>query len=272
MGSYRTKEDDVAKISTFVFIMNFPESFSAKELFHSCKQYGHVMDSFIPTKRSKSGKRFGFVRFINVFNEERLVNNLCTVWIDRYKLQANIARFHRPPMNGRKHLPKDAGRVKSNNTNAYMNCNVSKNVNGITNGGNLYMNVVKGQMQPRSRDSQAIPAVVLDDECLLSRDLSKSLLGRVKEFASLANLKMASSNEGFMDIKIQYMGELWVMMEFVTEESIKLFRDNVSVGSWFSQIKQASMDFVTKGKIAWVEIEGGDVFPFEMLMHLYEVR
>ncbi|GJW59292.1 RNA-directed DNA polymerase, eukaryota [Tanacetum coccineum] len=113
MGSYRTKEDDVAKISTSVFITNFPESFSAKELFHSCKQYGHVVDSFIPTKRSKSGKRFGFVRFISVFNEERLVNNLCTVWIDRYKLHANIARFHRPPVNGRNHLPKDAGRVKS---------------------------------------------------------------------------------------------------------------------------------------------------------------
>ncbi|GJU93124.1 RNA-directed DNA polymerase, eukaryota [Tanacetum coccineum] len=198
MGSYRTKEDDVAKISTSVFITNFPESFSAKELFHSCKQYGHVVDSFIPTKRSKSGKRFGFVRFINVFNEERLVNNLCTVWIDRYKLHANIARFHRPPVNGRKHLPKDAGRVKSSNTNAYMNDNVSKNVNGITGGGNSYMNVVKGQMQPRSGDSQAVPAVVLDDECLLSRDLSKSLLGRVKEFASLANLKMALSNEGFV--------------------------------------------------------------------------
>ncbi|GJY09056.1 RNA-directed DNA polymerase, eukaryota, partial [Tanacetum coccineum] len=198
--SFLTKEDAVAKISTSVFITNFSESFSAKELFHSCKQYGHVVDSFIPTKRSKSGKRFGFVRFINVFNKERLVNNLCTVWIDRYKLQANIARFHRPPVNGRKHLPKDAGRVKSSNTNAYMNDNVSKNVNGITGGGNSYINVVKGQMQPRSGDSQAVPAVVLDDECLLSRDLSKSLLGRVKEFESLANLKMALSNEGFVDI------------------------------------------------------------------------
>ncbi|GJX45385.1 nucleotide-binding alpha-beta plait domain-containing protein [Tanacetum coccineum] len=97
MGSYRTKEDDVARISTSVYITNFPESVSAKELFHACKQYGHVVDSFIPTKRSKNGKRFGFVRFINVFNEERLVNNLCTVWVDRYKLHANIARFQRPP-------------------------------------------------------------------------------------------------------------------------------------------------------------------------------
>ncbi|GJX36354.1 nucleotide-binding alpha-beta plait domain-containing protein [Tanacetum coccineum] len=68
----RTKEDDVAKISTSIFVSNFPEVFSAKDLFHACKQYGHVVDSFIPSKRSKDGKRFGFVRFINVFSVERL--------------------------------------------------------------------------------------------------------------------------------------------------------------------------------------------------------
>nr|GEY24798.1 RNA-directed DNA polymerase, eukaryota, reverse transcriptase zinc-binding domain protein [Tanacetum cinerariifolium] len=103
---YTTKEEDVAKISTSLFITNFPESTSAKEMFNACKQYGHVVDTFIPTKRSKAGKR-------------------------------------------------------------------------------------------------------------------------VKEFASLAYLKMALYNEGFMDIKIQYKGEFWVLMEFVNEKSLKLFRDNV---------------------------------------------
>ncbi|GJX68634.1 nucleotide-binding alpha-beta plait domain-containing protein [Tanacetum coccineum] len=58
MGSFRTKEDDVAKISTSVFITNFPESCSAKELFQSCKQYGHVVDTFIPTKRSRKWKEY----------------------------------------------------------------------------------------------------------------------------------------------------------------------------------------------------------------------
>ncbi|GJV25983.1 nucleotide-binding alpha-beta plait domain-containing protein, partial [Tanacetum coccineum] len=61
MGSFRSKEDDLARISTSVFITNFPLSTSAKELFHVCKQYGHVVDSFIPFKKSKNGKRFGFV-------------------------------------------------------------------------------------------------------------------------------------------------------------------------------------------------------------------
>nr|GEX69244.1 RNA-directed DNA polymerase, eukaryota [Tanacetum cinerariifolium] len=67
---------------------------------------------------------------------------------------------------------------------------------------------------------------LLGDECLVSKDLSKSLLGRVNEFASLANLKRALIIEGFVDISIQYMGELWAMLEFGNEESIILFRDN----------------------------------------------
>ncbi|GJZ59759.1 nucleotide-binding alpha-beta plait domain-containing protein [Tanacetum coccineum] len=102
MGNFRTKEDDVAKISTSIFVSNFPEVFSAKDLFHACKQYGHVVDSFIPSKRSKDGKRFGFVRFINVFSVERLVSNLCTIWVGRSKFQANVARFHRTPLKNNK--------------------------------------------------------------------------------------------------------------------------------------------------------------------------
>nr|GEY72213.1 RNA-directed DNA polymerase, eukaryota [Tanacetum cinerariifolium] len=37
---------------------------------------------------------------------------------------------------------------------------------------------------------------------------------------------------------------------------MKLFQDNVSIGSWFSQLKQAYMEFNTEGRIAWVEVEG----------------
>ncbi|GJV69503.1 nucleotide-binding alpha-beta plait domain-containing protein [Tanacetum coccineum] len=253
-GRYRTKEDDVARISTSIFVTNFPESFFAKDLFHSCKQYGHVVDTFIPMKRSKAGKRFGFVRFINVFNDERLVSNLCTIWNDRLKIHANIARFQRSPVIVSKPVP---------------NPGVGKSVNGDRGDktldykgvSNSYVHVLKGQSQPGSENDTSNPTLVLDEDCLASKDLSKALFGRVKEFASLANLKMALCNEGFTDIKIQYLGELWVMLDFVSENSLKAFRDNVSVGSWFSQIKQATMDFMTEERIAWVEVEG---IPFKL--------
>nr|GEX29749.1 nucleotide-binding alpha-beta plait domain-containing protein [Tanacetum cinerariifolium] len=161
--SFRTKEDNVAKISTSIYITNFPESLSAKELFHTCKQYGHVVDSFIPTKRDMTGKWFGFVRFINIFNQERLVNNLCTV------------------------------------------------------GDKSYMGAVKGVNKDVGRDSVSSPVLVLGDECMAFKDLSLAIFGRVKEFTSLANIQLAIGNDGFTEIKIKYMGELWVMMEFTSK-------------------------------------------------------
>ncbi|PWA77829.1 hypothetical protein CTI12_AA220390 [Artemisia annua] len=241
-------------ISTSIFITNFPDSLSAKDLFHTCKQYGHVVDSFIPTKRSKAGKRFGFVRFINVFNDDRLVNNLHTIWVDRFKLHANIARFQRAPVNGNKFQEKkDVGAVRG--------INVPRKVVGDNGTCKTFVNVVKEKNLSRNMEGESIPSIVLDDECLLSKDLTRSLMGRVKEFASLSNLKTALTNEGFVDIKIQYMGELWVLLEFPSIKSKDLFNENVGVRSWFSLLRQASFEFTPEGRIVWEEIEG---IPFKL--------
>nr|GEU76477.1 RNA-directed DNA polymerase, eukaryota, reverse transcriptase zinc-binding domain protein [Tanacetum cinerariifolium] len=90
-----SKEDDVIKISTSIYVTNLPERFGAMDLWNTCQSYGHVVDTFIPDKRSKAGKRFGFARFIKIIDVDKLVNNLCMIWIGRSKLHANVARFQR---------------------------------------------------------------------------------------------------------------------------------------------------------------------------------
>nr|GEZ98499.1 ChaC-like family protein [Tanacetum cinerariifolium] len=99
MAYHRSLKDEVNKISTSIFITNFPDHYYAKDLWKACNQYGNVVDAFILNKKSKSGKRFGFVHFIKVLNVDRLVDNLCRIWIDRFKLYANKARFQRPLQN-----------------------------------------------------------------------------------------------------------------------------------------------------------------------------
>ncbi|GJY02630.1 nucleotide-binding alpha-beta plait domain-containing protein [Tanacetum coccineum] len=253
MGSFRSKEDDVSKISTSIFVTNFPDSFSAKDLFHSCKQYGHVVDSFIPTKRTKDGKRFGFVRFINVFNVERLVNNLCTIWVGRSKFHANVARFKREYMKGSVNVDKT-----KNESNKRKFDGSHKNMeNTII--GKSFVSVMKTSRMPTNKVSP--PAIVLEDDCLNAKDLTLSLMGRVKEMASLVNLKKALCNEGFDVVKISYLGELWVLLEFETAKAKDSFRGNVGVGSWFSVIKQAYAEFVPEGTLVWVELDG---VPFKL--------
>ncbi|GKB85354.1 nucleotide-binding alpha-beta plait domain-containing protein, partial [Tanacetum coccineum] len=163
----------VAKISISIYVSNLPETFSAKDLFHACNKYGHVVDSFIPLKRSKEGKRFGFVKFINVSNVERLVGNLCTVWVGRYKLQANKARFGRPPLNGRnirnsKSDDRHLGGFKEPNVRPTNGNKETRN--------NSFASVLKSNQPNNLSSSNMIhdssPAIALDDDCLSANDLS----------------------------------------------------------------------------------------------------
>nr|GEV37713.1 nucleotide-binding alpha-beta plait domain-containing protein [Tanacetum cinerariifolium] len=210
MGAYRNKEDDVAKISTSIYVTNFPESINAKELFHTCKAYGHLIDSFIPNKRAKNGG--------NKTNKMKTINN---------------------------------EKVKAKNNG----------FNGM--GGSTFVSAVKGDVKSGDVESKSHAAMVLDDECLISRDLSKALMCRVKVFASLANLRVTLKNEGFLDVKIHYLGEYWVMLEFASTEKMMKFQDCVNIGSWFSAIKTVSVDFQLPKRIAWVEVEGEDIDVYE---------
>nr|GFA64265.1 retrotransposon protein, putative, Ty1-copia subclass [Tanacetum cinerariifolium] len=70
-----------------------------------------------------------------------------------------------------------------------------------------------------------LPDIVLDEECLVDRDLDNSVMGEVHHFSSLNNLRVLLYNEGFADVEIMYLGGLW-------------------------------NDFVANERIVWVDIEG----------------
>nr|GFA90174.1 nucleotide-binding alpha-beta plait domain-containing protein [Tanacetum cinerariifolium] len=159
-----SKEDEVQKISTSIFVTNFPEYAKANDLWNVCKQYGYVVDAFIPGRRSKKGK------------------------------------------------------AKS------------------------------------TEDCE--PVMVLDEACLNHQEYSLELLGKVKEFSILANVKVVLGSEGFSDIELNYMGGLWIMIGFKSEDTKEKFQSCVGAVSWFSQIIQASKEFDIDERITWVDIEG----------------
>nr|GEY33961.1 RNA-directed DNA polymerase, eukaryota, nucleotide-binding alpha-beta plait domain protein [Tanacetum cinerariifolium] len=163
IGDQRSKEDDVRMISTSICVTNFPDYTNVKELWRLCSQYGNVIDSFIPNRRSKNGKRFGFVRFIKSANADRLVDNLCTIWIGRFKLYVNVARFNRPPMN------------KGNQSQANIHVNSSSDVPvfkrkhpSVINGGdqrplNSYIQAFKIRHMSHNDEGLSQPSLVLDE-------------------------------------------------------------------------------------------------------------
>nr|GEX64674.1 nucleotide-binding alpha-beta plait domain-containing protein [Tanacetum cinerariifolium] len=221
MGDHRSKEDEVMKLSSSIFVTNFLDKFTAKELCTVCNQYGNVVDAFIPNRRSKSGKRFGFVHFIKIFDIDRLVNNICTIWVGRFKLHGNIARFQRST------LTKNNSQISYNKGDK----NISKEFKEREENGysKSYVHAVK--IGPHSiNKKEDLPVIVLDETCFNQTVYFTALMGKVKDFTSLTNLKVALANEGFENIKLKYMGGFWVMIEFNTEAA--------------------------KERVTWVDIEG----------------
>ncbi|GJT66464.1 RNA-directed DNA polymerase, eukaryota, reverse transcriptase zinc-binding domain protein [Tanacetum coccineum] len=249
MAHHHSFEDDANKISTSIFVTNFPDQFYAKDLWKACNQYGNVVDAFISHRRSKSGKRFGFVRFIRVFDVDRLVNNLCTIWVDHFKLHANKARFQRAPLNNNKAHDTDKGMNKS----VPHVVDKESEAHGHS---KHYINAVKKEARPQNTVEESKSSLVLDDTCLNQEDFSKSLIGKVKDFSSLTNLKVALDNEGFDNIKLKYMGGYWVMIDFQTVDSKEKFKATAGTGSWFSELQQASSSFHIDERVTWVDIEG----------------
>nr|GEY25598.1 RNA-directed DNA polymerase, eukaryota, nucleotide-binding alpha-beta plait domain protein [Tanacetum cinerariifolium] len=68
---------------------------TVQDLWDSCNQWGVVIDVYIAAKRSKSGHRFGFVRFKNVNDINRLVSNLKVIWMGGFHLFADVAKYGR---------------------------------------------------------------------------------------------------------------------------------------------------------------------------------
>ncbi|GJZ82083.1 RNA-directed DNA polymerase, eukaryota [Tanacetum coccineum] len=99
LHSFNSKEDQTQKISKSVFVTNFLDDYCARDLWNVCVAYGKVIDVYISVKKSKAGKRFAFVRFLKVDNLDRLIDNLCTIWIGRVRLHANAFRFQKEPRN-----------------------------------------------------------------------------------------------------------------------------------------------------------------------------
>lgn len=73
------------------FFTNFPEEVKCKELWLTFARFGRVGDVFIPSKRDKRCKCFGFVRFRDVLEAQRLQRVLGDVWLGTYKLKVNLS-------------------------------------------------------------------------------------------------------------------------------------------------------------------------------------
>ncbi|KAK8617892.1 hypothetical protein V6N13_080796 [Hibiscus sabdariffa] len=59
-----------------IFVHNLLEKMHGKGLWATLKHHEDVVDAFIPSKRSRSGRRFGFVRYATKRDVARVISRL----------------------------------------------------------------------------------------------------------------------------------------------------------------------------------------------------
>jgi hypothetical protein len=67
----------------------------AKDMWFVFQNWGKVKEVFIPNKRNKFGKKFGFVKFDKIANPKALEEKLDNIFIGEMKLHVNLPRFNR---------------------------------------------------------------------------------------------------------------------------------------------------------------------------------
>nr|GEU52874.1 RNA-directed DNA polymerase, eukaryota [Tanacetum cinerariifolium] len=220
--AFRSKEDHVFRLSKSIYVINFPENVGSSDLWKVCEGYGKVVDVYIPNRKSKARKRFAFVGFIRVDDIDRLVGNLCTIWI-RFHLYANVVRYER--------VSKPVKPSGFTHTSAQDNSGSY----ATTVRGNVPLNI------PRTPNS--VSALVLDDSCAAERDLSRHVMGRVKDLNSISNLRILLTKEGSLKVKLSYLGGLWVMIEVDKVATKQNLLKHIGVNSWFHSLQDAFHDF-----------------------------
>ncbi|GLT95391.1 hypothetical protein SLE2022_130750 [Rubroshorea leprosula] len=80
----------LAQVTTY-FFYDFPADRSVKDMWFCFWSFGKVADVFIPARRDRRGRRFGFVRMAEVSDAKDMEHRLNQIWLGSYHLKVKLA-------------------------------------------------------------------------------------------------------------------------------------------------------------------------------------
>ncbi|KAL4569159.1 hypothetical protein LXL04_024790 [Taraxacum kok-saghyz] len=217
-----------SRVSNSFFITNFPQSIKPNDIWRVCSRMGHVVDVYISPHLTQVGKRFGFVRFVEVENVQRILGQLNDTWFGFYKLFAAVPRYPQ----GSKPVPK--------NTQQPAPVQVMKSKIHKPGESFSYANVVRGQQTVKEvkRDASKSEKVLdLSSGDFIITENNTACYGKARDFLTLPNLRLLCMDEGFEEIELRYVGGLWVLFEFNSEATCRNFMENKAMDHWLTEKK-----------------------------------
>ncbi|GJS12092.1 RNA-directed DNA polymerase, eukaryota [Tanacetum coccineum] len=207
---------------------------------HSITDIGDLVDGWDDTPDQSSGLQLTFI--ISVPGTGFVLHSTIRVVLWEAKGPRAMLVFERDP-----------NTVKHPNTSQH-SINSQPRQNVSTNAMPSFAVVLSnGAGKP---NANGLPAIVIDDSCIMDHDFSRSLMGKIKNINTLTNLYFILAKEGFDKVKLSYLGGYWVLSEMDSVDAKEKIIIMWGVGSWFVKLVQASNSFVGEERLAWVSIEG----------------
>ncbi|GLU15451.1 hypothetical protein SLE2022_319410 [Rubroshorea leprosula] len=268
---------DIAQIfggSTSFFFYNFPEEMEAKFLWNSFQMHGKVVDVYLPSKRDRRGKRYGFVRLTGVKDVIQMERRLNEIWIGSYKMRVKIAKDRQRKESKPR---KVQGVFKANGST----CSMYR----LVQPGHSYAQAVKGQGKRTDNEleqlQEKVYEAVPEKEGVKAGMQENSEVGKTEEtieftptgeelqwleggmVAVVRSMAMVSEIQEHMDadggsISISPIGGRRVLL---TEKVAGVLSDYMKLnqelfGLWFEAIKPWEMDPEEKSRMMWLRISG----------------
>lgn len=259
----------IDELSTRIYITNFPSAWDVKKIRTKCKEFG-IVEMF-----SSVGKKFTFVKFLNISNVNNLVNRMQSNWYGIYHVYANIAYDRNGHVNSEPTMQSVGKKQKkpatANHENQYDQLHSEsfkqQDVNhhstsyaSILKKDNQHINYTKKQPINENQELQNVgrlPVIQMEkqDEIYVP-DATTVILGKVKSLKFIESLHIFCQKEGFGNVEVTYMGGSWVWTEFDNKNACNRFKQRDDMKMYFLEIQNLSRQFVVDDKIVWTEISG----------------
>ncbi|KAL4559925.1 hypothetical protein LXL04_032071 [Taraxacum kok-saghyz] len=231
---------------------------------------GTVVDVFVARKRNRSGRKFGFVRFLRVRDVGKMEQDLNSCWLDKFKLKANLAKYGRKDERAVEKKPQKLksiivgsqaqGREHPDNSSA----GASRRVRSYSDA--VYGNVSTspphaiGQARdiPTTCEVHEPHSIQVIPSCDSLERLSRSLVGQVRCLEVLKNFQEFLTVEGLNDVKVRYYGGLAILLEFRMKIAAKnyLFLARATWSKWFRELDCWSTEAQPMKRFASLNIVG----------------
>jgi hypothetical protein len=252
--------------TTSFFITNFPVDTNASDLWNLFSKYWKVGEVYIPNRLDRSGKRFGFARFEDVDDRERLLEKLENTWIGTYKLRANLPKFRRGETannTNSKSGGKNVGLGREAAKEVRVGVSFKEIVQGATNGTSKKQQGWKAKpsfkQKGRLTDEEYRAGIMaIDAEPQNLKKLEGSYVGTLRDIKDVDSIQMTMWMEGFQQIKATPLGLDLILLTCPSIDEIqKAYTSNKQWWErWFSTVRPWRPDILPKGRRTWVRLFG----------------